>query len=811
MTGPSDTRIEEATERLYGLLPAHIRTVDAEAGWPMKAFFKVLAAGSTEIDLEIDRFYDALFVETAPEGALRELAALVGAEPLRPVPAGHDARAFVANTVRYRRGKGTARVLEALAVDVGGFGAVVVEYFMRLARTQHLIDVRPDRPDVAALTDGGIASRTATGFDTLPRLLDVRSITRAGGRHHMAHVGVHVLRPLAMEFPAPDGDTLEPRRLSRVPLARPWQDGPVQHNGYFQLAAQPGRTVRLFNPDRRSETDAARVSAPELSSRLERLALHRETEELRRSALEGRAAECESPPWFNTETGRPFTIFLRRTGEALFDRVAPSQMQIANLDAFPAVPGARPAAEKIYNWRSAAIPVSKPETGKRTIRCGFDPVTGRLIVAEPPAGEADVEEVRVAYAYGLGLPIGAGPQDRNTDEVPFDITNRTGLEHRVWVVDSTEPAGPIGVDVERTATLDAALAGWAATGAGKRGLIVLTRCDREGAPGGSPNIAVEIHPASELHIVAGQWRPKLVKPGLPDNPQRRGYLVRRDLKFTLDAPLRVTPSAGPAERPGVLVLDGLELTDGLSIGARAVSRLLVRHCTIRAPGGTAIRTTGALDAAEIAIDHSIVGRINFDAGANPANGSLSVEDSIVSADEAAGSALSAGAFDARLLRVTVLGSSRFKSLEATNVIFAEVATVTRRQFGCVRFSAVVGGSSLPRRFRCQPDLALAQATERKGSPLTDSEATRVALGVIPLFLDTALDEPAVAMLHPMTADAIRLGGENDTEMGAFSNAAHGLRMANLASLFDDYIPLGLEAGVIDDTRSTAVATRRNRP
>ena len=56
-----------------------------------------------------------------------------------------------------------------------------------------------------------------------------------------------------------------------------------------------------------------------------------------------------------------------------------------------------------------------------------------------------------------------------------------------------------------------------------------------------------------------------------------------------------------------------------------------------------------------------------------------------------------------------------------------------------------------------------------------------------------------------------IGGENDSEMGVFSGAAEGLRLANLSSFFDDYVPFGLEAGVIDDTRSTAVALQRNRP
>jgi hypothetical protein len=48
-------------------------------------------------------------------------------------------------------------------------------------------------------------------------------------------------------------------------------------------------------------------------------------------------------------------------------------------------------------------------------------------------------------------------------------------------------------------------------------------------------------------------------------------------------------------------------------------------------------------------------------------------------------------------------------------------------------------------------------------------------------------------------------------MGVFSVAANGLRAANLTSLFDDYVPFGLEAGVLDDTRSSAAAQRRNRP
>ena len=67
------------------------------------------------------------------------------------------------------------------------------------------------------------------------------------------------------------------------------------------------------------------------------------------------------------------------------------------------------------------------------------------------------------------------------------------------------------------------------------------------------------------------------------------------------------------------------------------------------------------------------------------------------------------------------------------------------------------------------------------------------------------------MLHQLCPDAILMGGENGAEMGAFARAAFGIVTTNLESTFTDFLPIALEAGVIDDTRSGAVATRRNQP
>jgi hypothetical protein len=817
MTPLSAARIEATTESLYALLPAHIRSVDVANGEALKSLFAVLAAGSSEIDREIEVLYDSQFIETAPEAALPDLAALIAAEPLRPLPAGsgHNVRAFIANTLHYRRGKGTARVLEALATDVGGFGAVVVEYFMRLARAQNLIDVRVERPSTAYLIPGTTSARVATGFDTLSRLVDVRSIARLGGRHHVPNVGIHILRPVVPFFAPSPGIDLSASDLALVPLARPWPGGSVQRPGYFQLSAHPGRVLRLFNPDRRSRDGTGRATDTHLPDRLRRLALHLETEELRKAKL-GRPSAVDATPWFD-ESGNPFTIYLRRTGSKTFTRVKPDEIQIANFDATPIPAGARPAPTKSYSWFTGGTPAPTPHKVDCPISCAFDPVTGRLIVAQPITGAPDTEEVRIAYGSGIGRAIGAGPQDRNAADVPFDITDTKDQVNFVRVVDSTQPeTGTAGDNVRPVQTLAKALDEWAANGVGKRGLVILTRCDREGAAPGASNIPVAVHPDSELHIVSAQWRPKVSKPGVADNPQRRGYVVRRSLRFTIDAPLRVTASAAPpaSGRAGVLVLDGLQLTAGLSLGVRAVTRLLVRHSTLRAPGSSAISTTAPLEGANISIDSAILGRINLDFGSKPATGVLSINDSIVSADAADGSpsaAIVAASLDANLTNVTLLGTSSFKSLEATNVIFGASSDVTRHQSGCVRYSSIASGSTMPRRFRCQPDLARAAATERKRAALSPLEQQTIDLNVQPIFLDTALDEPTVAMLHPLTSDAIRLGGENNSEMGVFSASGEGLRMANVVSLFADYVPFGLEAGLIDDTRSSAVATRRNRP
>ena len=119
------------------------------------------------IEADIARLYDNWFIETCDEWVVPYIGDLLGVRPIRAIEsAGVSARAYVANTIAYRRRKGTAVVLEQLARDTTGWPARAVEFFTRLATTQHMNHVRlaptatPGVRDAAAaeLADGAVRS-----------------------------------------------------------------------------------------------------------------------------------------------------------------------------------------------------------------------------------------------------------------------------------------------------------------------------------------------------------------------------------------------------------------------------------------------------------------------------------------------------------------------------------------------------------------------------------------------------------------------------------------------------------------------------
>ena len=187
-------------QRLYELLPALYRIRDLEAAapaqeGPLKALLSVIAEQVAVLEEDLEQLYDDQFIETCAEWVVPYIGDLVGTRSLFVFPgATFSQRAQVANTLAYRRRKGTAAVLEQLARDVTQWDARVVEYFQLLATTQYMNHIRPGHVTTPDLRQWEPLERIGTPFDGVARTVDVRRVEHGGGRHNIPNVGIFLWR-----------------------------------------------------------------------------------------------------------------------------------------------------------------------------------------------------------------------------------------------------------------------------------------------------------------------------------------------------------------------------------------------------------------------------------------------------------------------------------------------------------------------------------------------------------------------------------------------------------------------------------------
>ena len=192
-------------ERLYSLLPAVYRIRDAQIAeqqfgdpsqpGPLKALLAVIAEQTAVLEDNLDQLYDDLFIETCAEWVVPYIGDLVGSRGTQVFPgSSFTERGFVANTIGYRRRKGTAAVLEQLARDVTDWPASVVEYYKLLATTQYMNHIRMDNLAVASLRDSLALEAIKTPFDKIARTADVRRIQPLRGKYNIPNIGIFLYR-----------------------------------------------------------------------------------------------------------------------------------------------------------------------------------------------------------------------------------------------------------------------------------------------------------------------------------------------------------------------------------------------------------------------------------------------------------------------------------------------------------------------------------------------------------------------------------------------------------------------------------------
>ena len=99
----------------------------------------------------------------------------------------------------------------------------------------------------------------------------------------------------------------------------------------------------------------------------------------------------------------------------------------------------------------------------------------------------------------------------------------------------------------------------------------------------------------------------------------------------------------------------------------------------------------------------------------------------------------------------------------------------RKQQGCVRFSFLPAGAKTPRRFEC---------------------IERAIAGPQPIFFALRYGRPGYMKLLASTPDVVRRGADDGGEMGAFHFVLAPLRETDLRVRLQEYMPVGLEFGII---------------
>lgn len=722
---------EVIRERLYALLPAFYRLRDAQRGEALRALLAVIEQQLDAVERDIETTWDNWFIETCEGWVVPYIADALGITGVRSVEAtGFSQRAYVANTLAYRRRKGTAAVLEQLARDLTGCPAHVVEAFEQLATTAHVNHVRLAPGATAELRSARVLERVGGPWDPTPRTADVRHIDNGRGTHNLPHIALHLWRLASWEI----ADSTA-------------RGVPSELTGY--RFSPLGVDIPLFNRPE-TETSITQLAEPQhVAAPLSRRVLHAE------------------------QSGEIDAVFL--TGTPPF-RVTTVRADTNTTTTYDPLDGSVVICH--LGDMGGAWPTVEPDPGVVAV----DPELGRIVFnsADLPAARSDVE-VLVDYLYGAPAKLGAGPYDRTSwvEGLLEDL-------EVTWQVGVSRAQEAVGTETVFT-TVEDAIDAWnayigalSATDAAKEVGVIAIMDSRSYAP--PTGRTIEVPAGATLLVVAADWP---TEPD-PENPEAETRLPGR----LTPSGLRPHVSVGELRVEGggddsTLLIDGLLLEGELQVRSGDLGTLAVSHTSLVHRNSTdpTLQLTGynGLNAAlEVSLTRCVCEGI---VSTGPLS-SVSLTHSLIDHDDG----LQLEECELSVRSTTVMGPTRCARLEASDALFTELVQVTRHQEGCARFSFVPDGSRTPRRFRCQPDLAVEGL---EAGPARD----RVIARVKPAFTSTDPADPGYGQLSPSCPVEIATGAEDGAEVGAFHHLQHAARLRNLRAALRQALRVGAEAGV----------------
>ncbi len=652
-----------SADDIYALLPAIYRTRDAAQGEPLKALIGVIAEQVAVLQQDLSGLEADQFIETCAPWVVPYIGDLIGWTALLPgVPGTASSRAEVANTIGYRRRKGTLIALEQLGADVTSRPVRAVEFFRRLAVDQSFRHLRLDSEGTIDLRHGLALTRLGGPFDSISRTVDVRRIAprvrptpvpdtapldialHGPGRDNIPNIGAFVWRWIAFPVTNQPAFVVDARRFMTSPL---------------------GADTKLFNAPAPREPFDHLTGRADVPQPIERREFHDDP-----AAFYGANASL-----LITADGAPVPI----------DRIC-----VCNLA--DATPGG--------GWQ--AVP-----TGKVAI----DPELGRIaFAADLPAPKT----VLVNYNYGFPAEIGGGPYDRSTLLAlqPHQVTWQ-----RTIGAGATDTFGlPL--------RLEEAVAAFNALAPGAVGLIVLAGfgvadIDLTGAN------AIHVPPGSQLWIVAAEagahdWSPVRARYTLRGDievvgtpPPAGGTVTPPQGRVTFSGVLIA----------GQIRCSGRALSVGVQDCTLVPGQRLTRAGLPANPGAASLLINAA--GSDVTLDRSITGPVRVDAAASARITSCIVDANSRWAVAYAGPDGFTEGGSLHIEDSTVIGKVRAHALTlASNTIvlarrplrdpWNAAVWSTRRQSGCVRFCFVPSDALTPPQYRCLPgDGALEDALEPK--------------------------------------------------------------------------------------------------
>jgi hypothetical protein len=671
------------TERLYQLLPAVYRIRDEAQGKPLRALLGVIAEQVAVLEENLEQLYDDQFIETCAQWVVPYIGDLLGYRALHGVtPEVSSPRAETANTIAYRRRKGTAAMLEQLARDVTGWHARVVEFFQLLATTQYMNHIRLGNLQSPNLRLWEPLERLNSPFERIAHTVDVRRIDTQRGQYNIPNVGIFLWSLCSYPLTNSPAFEVDERRFLFSPL---------------------GNNTHLFT-SAQSETEITHLADP-----------------------------INAPLPISRRVLDKYRKIYYGSGKSLAIQVNDQEIAVDDIvvcDLSDTGPQA---------W------AHMPPDDKYAI----DPVHGRVAL---PGNLQFPATVEVTYQYGFSADMGGGEYQRGATLDEFDRQEPTIIR-----VPADQPTIQEALDVLPP----------------DGGVVEIGDTGRYQE---TPTVQIDTPGAIELRA-ANRCRPTLV----------------------LDAAMQIAGAAkGAVTLNGLLICAGTGFTDDVLVQlGGSLTRLTIQHCTL-VPGHalevggdprhrdkpSLIVEAGNVD---VTIDHSIIGGLRLAPGAP-----MQISDSIVDAIEETAVAVAApdGSGAAGALKVensTLIGKVHTTLLEASNTIFlAELSEgdtwtapvrAQRKQAGCVRFSYLPMSASVPRRYYCQPHAAGPEARLR------------------PQFASLRYGEPGYGRLSQGCAREIRAGADDESEMGAFHKLYQPQRETNLRVRLNEYLRIGLEAGI----------------